>query len=76
MWGDFLAKIHPRKVIFSFYMPHKLKNENITLLKNTEKQCFRFDICWTLPIAAKLSLVNFFEKMGGTWFNLAGRCLG
>ena len=42
-------------------------------LKNTKKGCPNFFICFTLPIGAKLSLMNLFEKTGGTLLFWPGR---
>ena len=71
-----LAKNPYQGVIFGSYMPQNSKIEKTGLLKNTEKRGIHFNICWTLYISAQLSLVNFFEKMMGTWFYLPGRFLG
>ena len=52
------------------------KTEKLELLKNMEILGIHFNICWTLPISAQLSLVNFFEKMGGTLPYRSGRKIG
>ena len=43
------------------------------LLKNAKKRGLDFNLCSTLSIGAKISLIIFFEKMGGTWIFWPGR---
>ena len=70
------AKKSPLEVIFCSYKHQKAIIEKTGFLQNTENGCLHFKICYTLYISAQLSLVNFFEKMMGTWFYLPGRFLG
>ena len=46
------------------------------LQKNLENGRLHFNIYLTSPITAKLCLVNFLEKMIGTWFYLATNFFG
>ena len=65
-----------RTFSFPFSYCYINKKQKIGFLKNTEILGAEFFICWTLPIAATFSSINFFEKMGGTWCNLAGHFFG
>ena len=74
------ALLHPpllKCVVNPVFVKAKIiVQKKVGFLKNTEILGAEFFICWTLPIAATFSSINFFEKMGGTWCNLAGRFFG
>ena len=72
----FLSQKEPTEVIYNSYRPLKLRIEKMRLLKSNENGRLHFNIRWTSPMAEKLYLVNFLEKMMGIWFYLAGCFFG
>ena len=69
----FLCQKPPSEVISDSHVPQSAKHWKTGYLKNKKKRRSNFNICCTLPIGEKNSLINFFEKMGGTWTFRPGR---